>query len=96
MEREHMFTPGSLAQHFKRRELTAEQLAQEPQMYLYEIVGVAEHTESGEALMIYRPLYGQQKLYARPLAMFLSEVDRDKYPNAKQNYRFERYEEDAP
>ena len=94
MEREHIFTPGSLAQHFKRLELTAEQLVQEPNMYLYEIMGVAEHTESGEALMIYRPLYGEKKLYARPLAMFLSEVDREKYPNAKQTYRFERYEED--
>ena len=94
MNRAFEFTPGCRARHFKRLELTAEQLQREPEMYLYEIVGTAEHTESGEALMIYRPLYGEKKLYARPLAMFLSEVDREKYPNAKQTYRFERYEED--
>lgn len=95
MERAFEFTPGSIARHFKRLELTAEQLEREPNMYLYEIVGTAEHTESGETLMVYRPLYGEKKLYARPLAMFLSEVDREKYPNVKQNYRFERLEEEA-
>lgn len=89
MERENEFTPGCRARHFKRLELTAEQLQREPEMYLYEIVGTAEHTESGEQLMVYRPLYGEKKLYARPLAMFLSEVDREKYPDARQNYRFE-------
>lgn len=95
MEREKVFTPGSTVRHFKRLELTAEQLEREPNMYLYEIMGTAEHTESGETLMVYRPLYGEKKLYARPLAMFLSEVDREKYPNVKQNYRFERLEEEA-
>ena len=89
MERETLFPPGSRARHFKRWELTARELEQEPEKYLYEIVGIAEHTESGERLMVYRPLYGERKLYARPLAMFLSEVDREKYPGAKQRYRFE-------
>ena len=96
MDRVFEFSPGSIARHFKRLELTAAQLQQEPQMYLYQIVGTAEHTESGETLMVYRPLYGEQKLYARPLAMFLSEVDREKYPTARQRYRFERIEEETP
>ncbi len=85
-----MLKSGDIVQHFKRRLLSAAEIAEEPNMYLYEIVGEAEHTESGEKLMVYRPLYGEGKLYARPLGMFLSEVDREKYPNVEQKYRFEK------
>lgn len=88
--RENPFRPGDRARHFKRLFLSPGQLEKEPDMYLYEIIGEAHHTESGEALMIYRPLYGEGGLFARPLDMFLSEVDRDKYPGAGQRYRFEK------
>ena len=54
----------------------------------YEIVGTAEHTETSERLMIYRALYGDCRLYARPLAMFLEKVDREKYPQIQQETRF--------
>lgn len=40
--------------------------------------------------MIYRGLYEDtEKLYLRPYEMFLEKVDKEKYPNVKQEYRFE-------
>ena len=87
-----VFKKGDIVRHFKRGYLSAEELEREPYMYLYEIVGVAEHTESGEKLMVYRPLYGEGGLYARPVEMFLSPVDREKYPDAHQSLRFEKAE----
>lgn len=79
---------GTIVQHFKREMLSKEE--RESGKYLYEIVGIAEHTESGERLVIYRALYGEGGLFARPVEMFLSETDREKYPEATQRFRFER------
>lgn len=82
------FEPGDIVKHFKREMLSEEE--KKTGMYLYRILDIAEHTESGERLMIYQALYGGRKVYARPYEMFMGKVDHEKYPDVAQTYRFER------
>jgi len=74
---------GDIVQHFKR-----EWGSSDTSEYLYKVLAFAQHTETGERLVIYQALYAPFKVCARPYAMFMSEVK--KYPDIRQKYRFEK------
>ena len=57
---------------------------------LYWIVTIAQHTETGEQMVVYQAMYGEEGYYVRPLDMFMSEVDREKYPDVETKWRFEK------
>lgn len=59
---------------------------------LYLVEDIVYHSETKEKMVLYRALYGNGNRYVRPYDMFASKVDKEKYPNVKQEYRFELQE----
>lgn len=89
---ENRFKVGDVIRHFKRETVDD----QNSTKYLYVLIGTAKHSETGEVLVLYKPLFNPPFLdgvdvAARPLEMFMSEVDHERYPDIKQKYRFERH-----
>lgn len=67
------FQPGDTVQHFKGG--------------LYKIITIGTNTETEEKMIVYQSLK-DKKIWIRPYNMFISEVNRKKYPNAEHPYRF--------
>ena len=74
MEKDRVVKPGQIYKHFKG--------------WLIEIICIAKHSETKEYMVIYHHV-NDDEIWARPLDMFLSELDHKKYPDIKQKYRFE-------
>lgn len=79
---------GDIVMHFKR-----EWVDKSTTKYLYKVLAFAQHSETGEKLVIYQALYEPFKVCARPYDMFMSMVDKSKYPDIRQVYRFEVWDE---
>lgn len=86
-DKNRSFHKGDLVRHFKR-----ELLDQTTKQYLYSIITFAHHSETDEQLVVYEALYPPFKVCARSYDMFVIEVDKVKYPDIKQKYRFEKEE----
>lgn len=80
----HEIHVGDIVRHFKR-----EWVSEDSTKYLYKVLAFAEHTETGEKLVVYQAMYAPFKICARPYDMFMSEVDHQKYPGIAQHWRFE-------
>lgn len=78
-------SPGDIVRHFKR-----ETIATPGDDYLYRIITFAIHSETRERFVVYQALYGDRQTFIRPFDMFMSEVDKKKYPSIKQHWRFEK------
>ncbi len=83
---EFEIVPGTIVQHFKRETLTEEE--KKENKYLYQIHGIALHSETREKMVVYQAMYGDFGLFVRPLSMFVSEVDHEKYPDIQVKERF--------
>ena len=90
MNESRKISTGDIVRHFKYETLSEQEKSENK--YTYVIREFARHTETEEELVIYQALYGDFGTYARPKMMFLSEVDREKYPDIRQRYRFEKIE----
>ena len=77
--------PGDIVRHFKR-----EWVSPETSEYLYKVLALPSIRKPEKCWRFIRGLYAPFKISARPYAMFMSEVDKEKYPDIRQKYRFEK------
>lgn len=67
-------TAGMIVKHFKGQ--------------YYQILYIATHSETQEKMVVYKAMAGNQ-VWVRPYDMFISPVDKEKYPDIEQEFRFQ-------
>lgn len=94
---ENRLNIGDVVKHFKRSILPSCDLQRNPNLGLYKILNIGSiNSETGEKMVTYMALYYDNikniyfDIFERPMDMFLSEVDHNKYPDIVQKYRFEK------
>lgn len=85
------FYPGQIIKHFKREYLSVQEQAENK--HLYEVLGIATHTETGEDMLVYKALYRPFRIFCRPLSMCTELVDKEEHMMIKQKYRLEPWNE---
>ena len=90
---DRIFKIGESYKHFKRDLMNKKEIEKyKDEKYLYKILNFAKDTETGEILVIYKSISDNiAEVWSRPLTMFSSKVDKEKYPESKQEYRFEKF-----
>jgi len=90
---ERKFKAGDIVSHFKCTE--ADKIIA-PNMHKYKIIYIGNifdtNTDTKKKSVIYEALYQEGMVFQRDYDEFMSEVDHEKYPSAKQKYRFEKVE----
>ena len=85
---QNIFNLKGVIRHFERE---LRKPGSHPCDHLYYVDQVAEHCETGERLVIYQEMWGKHRLLAMPMDKFLAKVDKEKYPDIKQEYVFEKH-----
>lgn len=61
--------------------------------HLYQVIHIAKDSETLKDVIVYQDLSDNTKIWVRDYDMFMSKVDKEKYPEVKQEYRFELVDE---
>lgn len=88
LDRQNIFTLKGVIRNFKRE---LREPGSHPCDHLYYINEVAEHTNTGETLVIFQEMWDKHRILAMPIDEFLAKVDKEKYPDIQQEYVFEKH-----
>lgn len=88
---EERIKAGDIVKHFKREIVDSHVTKQDRLLYMYEVLSTSGiDTETEGRVVVYKALYGAHTIFVQPYEDFMSEVNRKKYPNVLQKYKFEK------